>query len=103
MVQHLVTEGQENQGLKVHGLKEIKRSRRTVILGGAALNLPSAGDDGIVAPLTPPMSERASGDVEALFSPEREEHYESVDLSSEDEGDAWNQSEHHYHRTSERV
>jgi len=56
------------------------------------LNLRNGTDDGNTAPLTPPMSERASGDVEQLFSPEKEEHYESVDLSSEDEGEEWNHS-----------
>jgi hypothetical protein len=67
----------------VQGLKELKKSRRTVMLG-SALTL-SNSDNTLCPPLTPPLSERASGDVEPLFSPVVEEHYESVDFSSEDE------------------
>ena len=70
--------------------KEIKKTRRTVILGNTALTIP-ASPDSAVPPLTPPLSERASGDVEELLSPEKEEHYESVDLSS-DEGGEWCQA-----------
>jgi hypothetical protein len=90
-----VENGSSNIGqpLTVQSLKEIKKSRRTVILG-AGLNLP-AGGDGVAQPLTPPLSERASDDVEELFSPEQEEHYESLELSSDDEeleeeDDEWN-------------
>lgn len=64
--------------LTVQALKEIKKSRRTVML---AAKLPSATPE---SPLTPPLSERASNDVEGLYGPEREERYESIALSSED-------------------
>ena len=77
--------------LQVQSLKEIKKSRRTVMLGSDVLSIPTAcGDVGV--PLTPPLSDRASRDVDELFSPEREEHYESVDLSDEDGADeVWDQ------------
>jgi hypothetical protein len=71
------------QPLTVQSLKEIKKSRRTVILG-TGLSLPARGD-GLAQPLTPPLSERASDDVEELFSPETEEHYESLELSSDED------------------
>jgi hypothetical protein len=67
-----------------HSLQDIKKSRRTVILGGAGLPLPGTGDAG-VEPLTPPLSERDSDDVADLYIPEAEEHFESVDLSSDEE------------------
>ena len=65
-------------------VQEIKKSRRTVLLG-PSLQLPANGVEEIV-PLTPPLSERASGEVEELFTPKTEERYESVDLSNS-EGD----------------
>jgi hypothetical protein len=68
---------------QVKSLKEIKKERRTVMLG-QGLTLPkSEGERCMSVPLTPPLSERASGDVCELFSPQREERYESVDLTSE--------------------
>ena len=70
-------------GGNVQSLKELKKSRRTVMLG-SALTL-SDPDKTLRPPLTPPLSERASGDVEQLFSPVVEEHYENVEFSSEDE------------------
>jgi len=79
---------------RVQSLKEIKKSRRTVMLG-SALTLPTHGEGSVLSiPLTPPMSERASGEVndDALYSPEQEERYENVDLSSDEDG-AWDQSE----------
>jgi len=78
--------------LQVQSLKEIKKSRRTVMLGSDVLPIPTAcGDVGV--PLTPPLSDRASRDADELFSPEREEHYESVDLSDEEGADeVWDQS-----------
>jgi hypothetical protein len=89
MVQQL--EFEEN-GSGVQSLKEIKKSRRTMMLG-SALQLPNAGSGvDLTLPLTPPLSDRASGDVEQLFSPEREERYESVDLSSEEDAE-WDHSE----------
>ena len=81
------------QGMMVQSLKEIKKSRRTVILG-AGLNLP-AGGDGVEQPLTPPLSDRGSDDVEELFSPESEEHYEALELSSDDEDQEWNNLDQH--------
>jgi hypothetical protein len=76
----------------VQSLKEIKKSRRTVMLG-SALPVPDGNIEHAV-PLTPPLSERASGDVAELFSPEREERYESIDLSSGEEETAdWDHSE----------
>ena len=90
MVQHIQI---EEGGIKVQSLKEIKKSRRTVMLGSSALSLPDSGNDGM-SPLTPPLSERASGDVEQLFSPEAEEHYENIDLSSDECEGEWDQSMH---------
>lgn len=69
----------------VQSLKELKKSRRTVMLG-TGLNIPTTatGTSGTMAPpLTPPLSVRTSGDVEEFFDPDREDTYESVDLSSE--------------------
>jgi len=83
------------QPLTVQSLKEIKKSRRTVILG-TGLSLP-AGGDGVAQPLTPPLSERSSDDVEELFSPETEEHYESLELSSDDEEEEDEEDEWHHH------
>jgi len=81
----------DTTALQAQSLKEIKKSRRTVMLGSDVLSIPTAcGDVGV--PLTPPLSDRASRDVDELFSPEREEHYESVDLSDEDGADeVWDQ------------
>ena len=82
------------EGGRVQSLKEIKKSRRTVMLG-SALTLPTHGEGSVMSvPLTPPLSDRASAEVDELYSPEREEHYENVDLSSdeEDEGE-WDHSE----------
>lgn len=92
MVQHIQIK--EALGTKeVQSLKEIKKSRRTVILGTtAALSIPNSCDNSL-PPLTPPLSERASGDVEQLFSPEISEHYESVDLSSDEDVEEWDNSE----------
>jgi hypothetical protein len=74
----------------IKSLKEIKKSRRTMMLG------PAMGGDGnlVSLPLSPPLSERTSSvnDGEEVYSPEREERYESVDLSSED-GLEWDQSD----------
>ena len=53
-----------------------------------ALSLPVKGNE-LITPLTPPLSDRASRDMEELYSPEKEEHYESVDLSNED-SEEWN-------------
>jgi hypothetical protein len=90
MVQELSMDESGGQISKVQSLQEIKKSRRTVILGsGIPLHVAT---DGVPEPLTPPLSERASDDVAELFSPETEEHFESVDLSSEDEVE-WNQSQ----------
>jgi hypothetical protein len=90
MVQHIeVNEDGGSLSLNGQRTKEIKKTRRTVILGNSALTIP-ASPDNTVPPLTPPLSERASGDVEELLSPEKEEHYECVDLSS-DEGEEWSQ------------
>ena len=86
MVQVLSAEDRGSSGgqvMKVQSLKEIKKSRRTVILG-TGLALPAEGD-GVAQPLTPPLSDRESDDVDELFSPEREEHYESLELSSDDD------------------
>jgi len=83
------------QTMMVQSLKEIKKSRRTVILG-TGLNLP-AGGDGVAQPLTPPLSDRASDDVEQLFSPEQEEHYESLELSSDDEDEREQEEEWNHH------
>jgi hypothetical protein len=86
MVQHVgVDSHQPETTLQVQSLKEIKKSRRTVLLGNDVLPIPVAYGD-LVVPLTPPLSDRASGDVDDLFSPEREEHFESVDLSDAQEG-----------------
>jgi hypothetical protein len=85
-----VEENEEAQNLNIESLKEIKKSRRTVMLG-TALSLPVKGSE-LIAPLTPPLSDRASRDMDGFFSPEKEEHYESVDLSSEDNRE-WDQSE----------
>lgn len=75
-----------DEDVPVKSLKEIKKSRRTVMLG---VGLDVSGGDGLVSlPLTPPLSERG----EEMFGPEREERYESVDLSSED-GLEWDQSD----------
>jgi hypothetical protein len=74
----------------VKSLKEIKKSRRTMMLSPAM-----GGDSSLVSlPLSPPLSERTSSvnDGEEMYSPEREERYESVDLSSED-GLEWDQSD----------
>ena len=85
MVQDITVEDEGMQRLAVQGLKEIKKSRRTVILGG---NVPLSTHEGVViAPLTPPLSERASNDIEELYSPEREERYESIALSSSEDGE----------------
>lgn len=90
MVQHIQTNGSPTTK-RVQCLKEIKKSRRTVILGStAALSIPASCDNAL-PPLTPPLSERASGDVEQLFSPEISEHYESVDLSSDEDVGEWEQ------------
>ena len=79
-------------GGRVQSLKEIKKSRRTVMLG-SALTLPGHGEGSVLSiPLTPPLSERASGEVDGLYSPEREERYETVDLSS-DEDEGWDHSD----------
>lgn len=83
------------QPMMVQSLKEIKKSRRTVILG-TGLSLP-AGGDGVAQPLTPPLSDRASDDVEELFSPEQEEHYESLELSSDDEDERQQVEEWNHH------
>ena len=91
MVQHIeVKEHGVSLSLNGQRSKEIKKTRRTVILGNSALTIPASPADA-VPPLTPPLSERASGDVEELLSPEKEEHYESVDLLS-DEGEEWCQA-----------
>jgi hypothetical protein len=91
MVQDIYVEDNEGaQNLSVQSLKEIKKSRRTVMLD-TALPLPVKGNE-LVAPLTPPLSERASRDIDGLYTPEKEEQYESVDLSSED-NEEWNRSE----------
>jgi hypothetical protein len=87
------------QPLTVQSLKEIKKSRRTVILG-TGLSLP-AGGDGVAQPLTPPLSERASDDVEELFSPEAEEHYESLELSS-DEDDEQEEEEYEWNHHNQQ-
>jgi len=51
---------------------------------GNGLTIPTSDTTGtIIAPLTPPLSDRQSGDVEDFFVPEEEERYENVDLSSE--------------------
>lgn len=92
MVQHIQTNGSPTTK-RVQCLKEIKKSRRTVILGNtAALSIPASCDN-TLPPLTPPLSERASGDVERLYSPEISEHYESVDLSSDEDVGEWENSE----------
>jgi hypothetical protein len=93
MVQHIqINESPSSKG--VQSLKEIKKSRRTVILGNTtALSIPGSCDNNL-PPLTPPLSERASGDIEPLFSPERSEHYENVDLSSDEDDEEWDNSEH---------
>src|SRR5436190_23573580 len=80
------------EGGRVRSLKEIKRSRRTVMLG-SALALPSHGEGSMLSiPLTPPLSDRASAEVDDLYRSETEEHYENVDLSSDEEGD-WDHSD----------
>jgi hypothetical protein len=93
MVQQISSvEIQENG--RIQSLKEIKKSRRTMMLG-SALQLPSHGSGvDLTIPLTPPLSDRASGDVEQLYSPEVDERYESVDLSSEEDA-VWDHSEQH--------
>jgi len=90
MVQHVLEA--EVATLQVQSLKEIKRSRRTVMLGNDVLSIPGGCAD-LAVPLTPPLSDRASGDVEELFSPEKEEHFESVDLSDEEGVETWDRSE----------
>src|SRR5277367_1659586 len=92
-----VENGSSNIGqpLTVQSLKEIKKSRRTVILG-TGLSLPARGD-GLAQPLTPPLSERASDDVEELFSPEAEEHYESLELSSDEDEEEEEEYEWNHH------
>lgn len=82
------------EGGRVQSLKEIKKSRRTVMLG-SALSLPTQGEGSVLRiPLTPPLSERASGEVDELYSPERVELYENVDLSSDEEEEGeWDRSE----------
>ena len=92
MAHHMqINESPSTKGVQC--LKEIKKSRRTVILGNtAALSIPASCDN-TLPPLTPPLSERASGDVEPLFSPEKSEHYESVDLSSDEDDGDWDNSE----------
>jgi hypothetical protein len=92
MIQHTQGDDAGSPSGKVQSLKEIKKSRRTVILGNSALTLPVSCDNGI-PPLTPPLSDRASGDVDDLYSPETEERYESVDLSSDEEVVEWIESE----------
>jgi hypothetical protein len=101
MVQQLSSvEIQENG--RVQSLKEIKKSRRTMMLG-SALQLPSHGSAvDLTIPLTPPLSDRASGDVEQLYSPEVDERYESVDLSSEEDA-VWDHSEHSIMEDSDEV
>src|ERR1700737_918832 len=87
-------ESLEEKGDDVTSLKEIKKSRRTVMFG-SALKVDGNGGGLMAFPLTPPLSERASGstqDGRDMFGPEREERYESVDLSSED-GLEWEQSD----------
>ena len=92
MVQHIqINESPSTKGVQC--LKEIKKSRRTVILGTtAALSIPTSCDNNL-PPLTPPLSERESDDGEPLFSPEKSEHYESVDLSSDEDVGGWDNSE----------
>lgn len=82
-------------GGPVQSLKEIKKSRRTVMLG-SALALPSHGEGSVLSiPLTPPLSDRASGEVDGeLYSPQGEEHYENVDLSSDEEGEGDGEWDH---------
>jgi hypothetical protein len=89
------------QPLTVQSLKEIKKSRRTVILG-TGLSLPARGD-GLAQPLTPPLSERASDDVEELFSPEAEEHYESLELSSDEDEEEEEEYEWNHHNQQPHV
>jgi hypothetical protein len=85
----------------VQSLKEIKKSRRTVILR-TGLGLP-ARSDGLAQPLTPPLSERASDDVEELFSPEAEEHYESLELSSDEDEEEEEEYEWNHHNQQPHV
>src|SRR5438045_1949374 len=88
-----MNEGGDSLCMKgAQNLKEIKKSRRTVILGNSALSIPASCDN-TLPPLTPPLSERASDDGEPLFSPEKSEHYESVDLSSDEDDGEWEHSE----------
>jgi hypothetical protein len=69
--------------LKVQSLKELKKSRRTMMMA-TGLTIPTSDTPGVMtAPLTPPLSERTSGDVEGFFVPGEVERYEDVDLSSD--------------------
>jgi hypothetical protein len=99
MVQRVSMEVGEDAGSQVQSLKEIKKSRRTMMLG------PTLGDPAnlVSLPLTPPLSERASGSIndgEEMYNPDREERYESVDLSSDD-GLEWDQSDQERSSTTE--
>jgi hypothetical protein len=79
MEQFAEIKGEDTTESKVQSLKELKKSRRTVML-----TIPATGTPGMtIPPLTPPLSDRTSGDVEEFFVPESEECYENVDLSSE--------------------
>jgi hypothetical protein len=82
--QEIITTETNANDLGVQGQKEIKKLRRTVMLA-PTLNLP-AHEMGQMEPLTPPLSERASGDVNELYCPETEERYESIDLSIAENG-----------------
>jgi hypothetical protein len=70
----------ETSVVEPKSLQGLKKSRRTVMLGGtSALTIPTSGTRNtiLLPPLTPPLSDRTSGDVDDLL----DGCYESVNLS----------------------